>query len=164
MGQSGGRPKGTTIAKGYKIGKAKRKLIHTLNALSTLPTTWDTSAVNLDPDLLKVCSRRIQQQRTFDRKPLGVGVCYACGHVLWSCVDGAHTFLVDKPPNMTVDDAPASAYLRAVPNCTLSFEYKERGSSTKERWYCCSHCKSDSIPTDQHVGHVLGKILLTLSQ
>ena len=47
----------------------------------------------------------------FDRKSLGVGVCYNCGHVLWSTVDDAHTFLVDKPSNMTREDAPASAYL-----------------------------------------------------
>ena len=38
----------------------------------------------------------------------------------------AHTFLVDKPTNMTAAEAPASAYLRAVPNCTLSFQYTER--------------------------------------
>ena len=50
-------------------------------------------------------------------------MCYNCGHVLWSTVDGAHTFLVDKPSNMTREDAPASAYLRAVPNCSLSFVY-----------------------------------------
>ena len=58
-------------------------------------------------------------------KPLGVDVCYNCEHVLWTSVDGAHTY-------MTRDDAPAAAYLRAVPNCTLSFEYRERGNSTKE--------------------------------
>ena len=53
------------------------------------------------------------------------------------CIDGSHTFLVDKPSNMTAAEAPASAYLTAVPNCTLSFQYTECGSSTKERWYCC---------------------------
>ena len=96
-------------------------------------------------------------QRTFDRKSLGVGVCFMCGHVLWSSVDGAHTFLVNKPRNMTKDDAPASAYLRAVPNCTLTFQYSERGNSTKERWYCCSHCKAATVPTEMHVGHVFGE-------
>ena len=64
--------------------------------------------------------------------------------------------IVDKPSNITRDDAPASAYLRAVPNCTLTFEYKERGTSTKERWYCCSHCKSATVPTEMHVGSVFG--------
>ena len=122
-----------------------------------LPSEWDTSAVNLHEDLFSKCESRIKQQRTFDHKSLGVGVCYRCGHVLWTTVDGAHTFLVDKPNNMSKEDAPASAYLRAVRNCSLSFEYSERGTSTKERWYCCSHCKSAIIPTDQHVGHVFGK-------
>ena len=53
-------------------------------------------------------------------------VCYTirCGHMLWSCVDGAHTFLVSKPSGISEEEAPASAYLRAVPVwqdlCTLS--------------------------------------------
>lgn len=55
---------------------------------------------------------------------------------------------------MIEDDAPASAYLRAVPNCCAAFVYIERGSSTKERWYCCIFCKSNEVPPDQHVGHV----------
>ena len=58
---------------------------------------------------------RIAQQRTYDKKPLGVAVYYRCGHVLWSCVDGAHTFLVSKPSDMSEEEAQASAYLRAVP-------------------------------------------------
>ena len=122
-----------------------------------MPNNWDTTAVNLDPDLLNVCAGCIRQQRTFDRKSLGVGVCYGCGHVLWTSVDGSHTFLVHRSNNMSPDDVPASAYLRAVPNCTLSFKYSERGTSTKERWYCCSHCKSAAVPTDQHVGSVFGE-------
>ena len=83
-------------------------------------------------------------------------MCYNCGHVLWSTVDGAHPFLVDKPGNMTREDSPASAYLRAVPNCSLSFVYKG-GRSSKERRYCCSHCKSASVPTEMHVGRVVRK-------
>ena len=66
-----------------------------------LPSEWDTSAVNLTNDLLSKCQSCIKQQRIFDRKSLGVGVCYNCGHVLGSTVDGAHTFLVDQPSNMT---------------------------------------------------------------
>ena len=44
----------------------------------TLPEHWDCSdtAVNLDDELLVACGCRILQQRTFDKKPLGVGVCY----------------------------------------------------------------------------------------
>ena len=109
--------------------------------------------VNVDCELLNAYTRRITQQRTFDRKPLGhgVAVCYGCGHLLWSCVDGAHTFLVNKPSGMTEDTAPASAYLRAVPSCTAGFVYTERGNSTKERWCCCPFCKSKQVPSDQHV-------------
>ena len=67
--------------------------------------------MNVDDEVLDMCTRRIAQQHTFDRKPLGLGVCYGCGHLLWSSVDGAHTFLVDKPSGMTEDEARASAYL-----------------------------------------------------
>ena len=74
--------------------------------------------------------------------------------MLWSCVDGAHTFLVSKPSGMSEEEAPASAYLRAVPNCVAGFVYTERGKSTKERWYSCGYCKSDQIPPEQHVGNV----------
>ncbi len=61
-------------------------------------------------------------------------------------VDGAHS---DKPSNMT----------RMMPQplpTFLSFEYRERGNSTKERWYCCSYCKSATVITEMHVGHVFG--------
>ena len=30
------------------------------------------------------CTHRISQQRTFDGKWLGVGICYGCGHVLFT--------------------------------------------------------------------------------
>ena len=105
--------------------------------------------------MLGLCSRRITQQRTYDKKPLGVAVCYRCGHMLWSCVDGAHTFLVSKPSGMSEEEAPGSAYLRAVPNCMAGFVYTERGKSTKERWYSCGYCKSDQIPPEQHVAMCL---------
>ena len=58
-------------------------------------------------DFLNVCGNTITQQRTYDRKPLSIGVCYGCGHMLWSRVDVAHTFLVNKPSGMSDDDAPA---------------------------------------------------------
>ena len=109
-----------------------------------LPDDWDHSneLLNVDDDLIEACTRRIAQQRTFDKKPLGLAVCYRCGHLLWSCVDGAHTFLVDKPSGLSENEAPASsAYLRAVPSCTARFVYTERGTLTKERWYSCPYCK-----------------------
>ena len=62
---------------------------------------------------------------------------------------------MDKPSGMSEDQAPASAYLRAVPSCTAGFVYTERGSSIKERWYSCAYCSSNTIPSNQHVGCVL---------
>ena len=113
-----------------------------------LPTEWDLSGetLNLCENLLSACARRISQQRTCDVKSLGVGVCYGCGHVLFTSVDNVHTFLIEKPSGLTDDDAPASAYLKAVPNCALTFVYTERGNSTKERWYSCGNCNNTSIP------------------
>ena len=71
---------------------------------------------------------------TYDKKPLCVAVCYRCGHMLWSCVDGAHTFFVSKPSGMSEEEAPASAYLRAVPVwqdlCTLRGVSQPRTLST----------------------------------
>ena len=151
-GVSSGRPAGTTRDKGYKVGLGQSSNHVTVDCSSS--QTWDSTFPNVDSDLTNICKQRIQQQQKFDRKSLGIGVCYGCGHVLWSSVDGSHTFLVNKPAHMTAADAPASAYLRAVPNCTLSFEYLERGSSTKERWYACSSCKTAMVPTEMHVGNI----------
>ena len=88
-------------------------------------------------------------------------MCYGCGHLLWNCVDGAHTFLVDKRSGMGMgeDEAPASAYLRAVPSCTATFVYTERGMSTKQRWYSCAYCRSNTIPSNQHFGSVIDSSL-----
>ena len=107
---SSGRPHGTTQDSGYQVGKSggrpcgRRRGID-FDACIELPTDWDHSeeVLNISNELLDACGRRISQQRTFDRKPLGLAVCYGCGHLLWSCVDGAHTFLVDKPSGMSED-------------------------------------------------------------
>ena len=42
-----------------------------------LPADWDHSQefVNFDDYLLDMCTCRISQQRTFDKKPLGLAVC-----------------------------------------------------------------------------------------
>ena len=118
------------------------------------PTDWihSNELVNINDWLLDMCAHQISQQYTFDRKPLGLT---ACGHLLWSTVDGVHTFLVDKPSGMSVDEAPASAYLRAVPSYTAGFVYTERGTSTKKQWYSCPYCRTNTIPSNQHVGCVL---------
>ena len=162
VSHSGGRPCNTSEEAGYGVGvgggrpRGNKRQVEFHDSIQ-LPPDWDHSGnlVNVDDELLDVCSRRIAQQRTFDKKPLGLAVCYGCGHLLWSCVDGAHTFLVNKPSGMSADEAPASAYLRVVPTCTAGFVYTERGASTKERWYSCPYCKSNTIPSNQHVGCVL---------
>ena len=48
---------------------------HVLSISIELPTEWDHSdeLVNFDDELF---GRRIAQQRTYDKKPLGVAVCY----------------------------------------------------------------------------------------
>ena len=52
------------------------------------------------------------QQHIFYNKSLDVGVCYGCGHVLFTCDDNVHTYLTDKPSGCqwTEDDTPARAY------------------------------------------------------
>lgn len=118
-----------------------------------LPLNWDVNenTLNLSKELLLACRRRIKQQRTFDAKSLGVAVCYGCGHILWNHVDAIHTYLVNRPVNMLNDDAPATAYLRAVRNCSLTFVHH---NECKDKWYSCHYCKTASIPHCQHVGNV----------
>ena len=137
VGTSGGRPSGTKASDGFSVGGRRRVKKIAFDESVELPTEWDISGetLNLDEDLLSACACRICQPRTFDSKSLGVGVCYGCGHVLFTSVGNVHTYLIDKPSGLTEDDAPASAYIKAVPNCTLTFVYTERGNSTKERWY-----------------------------
>ena len=65
-----------------------------------LPTTWNTDSLSLNDDLLVTAKKRIGQQVRFDAKPLGIGMCYCCGSILWSRVDNAHTRLV----NLDVED------------------------------------------------------------
>ena len=144
-----------------KISGTLKNTTCTFDNSIDLPTKWDTDAntVNVDETLLNTCNRRLTQQRKFDFKPLGTGICYGCGHMLWSTIDGAHSFLINKPSNMTKESSPAAAYLKAVPNCKTSFVYKEStGDSKKARWYACNYCKSASVPADQHVGDVFDTI------
>ena len=53
------------------------------------------------------------------------------------------------------DDAPASAYLRAAPDCNLTFVKPGREDPFESyRWYCCSYCHTHQIPLEFHVGDV----------
>ena len=77
-----------------------------------LPTSWNTDSLSLSDDLLVRAKKRIGQQVRFDAKPLGIGMCYCCGSILWSRVDNSHTCLV----NLDADDKaiPAVAYQCAM--------------------------------------------------
>ena len=160
FGTSGGRPRGTTREKGFGVGASKgrpsnRELgKHLQFEGSDLPDEWDTSedVVNLTPDILKRCGGRITQQRRFDKKPLAKALCWQCGRVLWTSVDGAHTFLVDPPLGVSPEQAPATAYLRAMDACSLTFQHTMSG---KKRWYSCAQCRSQKVPPHQYVGNVL---------
>ena len=92
-------------------------------------------------------SRRIAQQCT-SKKPLGLAVRYGFGHLLWSVVDGAHTFLVNKPSDVSEDQAPASAYLQAVQHdlCTLRGAHRLKNDGTPA---------PNTIPNIQHIRCVL---------
>ena len=54
-----------------------------------LPSDWDHSNdfVNATDVMLDICAHRIAQQCTYHKKPLGIAVCYECGHLLWSTLD-----------------------------------------------------------------------------
>ena len=66
MGRSGGRPVGTTVARGFKVGKVKRTLKFDTVDADVDFGEWDTSAVNLDAGALSGCA-------------IAVGMC--CGLV-----------------------------------------------------------------------------------
>ena len=111
-----GRPCGTTREAGCNVSSGRPRNSRQCPEFDNsvyLPIEWDHSQelVNVDNELLDLSARRIAQQRTFDREPLGLAVYYGYGQLLWSVVDGAHTFLVNKPRGMSEDEAPASAYL-----------------------------------------------------
>jgi len=62
---------------------------------------------------------------------------------------------MNPPHGLSKDDAPASAYLRAVPDCNLIFVKPGREDTFQSaRWYCCSYCHTHQIPLEFHVGDV----------
>ena len=176
-GTSQGRPIGTTQEAGYRVGtsEGRTKDSKRLNLLKDcdLPMQWDTSPeyVNISETMLKRCTQRLAQQQRFDQKPLGEAMCWQCGKILWTGVDGSRRICVEPPVGLTSEDAPAMAYKRAVPNCQLSFsnevetdscnvqrDKRLRAISVKPqcntKWYACSYCAKSKVPTEQHVGHV----------
>ncbi len=63
---------------------------------------------------------------------------------------------------MFVEGAPASAYIKALPNCHLRFVNEpdpllERGKGRCNKqgyWFSCSYCHSKTLSSDMHVGLV----------
>ena len=120
-----------------------------------LPITWDTDKCNLsiNESMLSSARKYIAKQIRFDSKPLGEGMCYCCGSILWSRVDNCHTNLV----NIHIDDKdiPAVAYLKVLyQNKSPALQYRHKS----DKLYACSVCKSFKSPkelnTDFHVGKV----------
>ena len=166
---SSGRPVGTTVVKGYSAGvgggrpsgadvqgEAKHEKCVTGQAIvieNEEDKGWCTDAkmVNVSPAKLKKLENLITKEFKFDSTPLGKAVCWKCGRVLCANVGTSRTYLVLPPKGMTESEAPASAYLRALPyNNGLTFVH-DNG-----KWYCCPTCKrGKAIPTEQHVGDVL---------
>ena len=166
---SSGRPVGTTVAKGYSAGvgggrpsgaAVQGEVKHekcikgqAIVIVNEEDKGWCTDAkmVNVSTAKLKKLENLMTKEFKFDSTPLGKAVCWKCGRVLCANVGTSHTYLVLPPKGMTESEAPASAYLRALPyNNGLTF-VNDNG-----KWYCCPTCKrGKAIPTEQHVGDVL---------
>ena len=157
-----GRPEGTSERAGFKVGGQARPDCQKseLTEFSDLATNSGSASfddVNVSAKTLRRCTRRVVQQRRFDKQPLASALCWQCAKVLWSKVDSVHSCLVDPPPGMSEHDAPATAYLKAVPNCRLTFVKRSKSeddSPRRPKWYACSHCRSNRISTELHVGEV----------
>ena len=117
-----------------------------------LPTSWNTDSLSLSDDLLVRAKKRIGQQVRFDTKPLGIGMCYCCGSILWSRVDNSHTRLV----NLDVDDKaiPAVAYRRAMLISGRGYlDYHHKSG----KLYVCSVCSSYKNPAEYSLTFHVGK-------
>ena len=92
-----------------------------------LPTSWNTYSLSLNDNLLVRTKKWIGQQVRFDAKPLGIGICYCCGSILWSRIDNSHARLV----NLDVEDkaVPAVAYQCAMMISGRGFlDYRHKSS------------------------------------
>ena len=117
-----------------------------------LPTAWNTNSLSLNDELLVRAKKRIGQQVRFDAKPLGIGMCYCCGSVLWSRVDNSHTRLV----NIDVDNksVPAIAYQNAMKITNRGFlDFRHKSG----KLYVCSVCSSYKNPTELSLKFHVGK-------
>ena len=168
VGHSPGRPKGTTEAAGshtsvgggrpvvLKEGVNKEKVIVTQLITAgkcEQDETWctDKQMVNVSATKLNKLKKLFSKECKFDSTPLGKTICWKCGRILYSNIGSSCTYLVLPPKGMTEAEAPASAYLHALPyDNGLTFVH------IKGKRYSCPTCKRGKIiPTEQHVGDVL---------
>ena len=156
---SGGRPLGTTHENGAKtslIEDNESELTEHIRQYD-LPITWNTGveSLSLNDDMLKRGRKCIGQQIRFDSKPLGIGMCYCCGSVLWSRVDNCHTNLVNI--DTEEKNIPARAYLKFMchnNNSEIVLQYRHKSG----KLFACTVCKSFKSPSEfnseMHVGKV----------
>ena len=64
--------------------------------------------------------------------PLGLAVCYGCGHLLWSTVDGAHTFVVTVAFRQTYAAVQSNVHTSSssLLTFTKSSEWSQSGGSS----------------------------------
>ena len=165
---SSGRPVGTTVVEGYSAGvgggrpsgaavqgEVKHEKCVKGQALTIVNEDegWctDEKMLNVSAAKLKNLENLITKEFKFDSTPLGKAVCWKCGRILCANVGTSRTYLALPPKGMTEAEAPASAYLRALPyNNGLTFVH------SNGKWYSCPTCRrGKAIPTEQHVGDVL---------
>ena len=156
---SDGRPVGTSREEGGGtscIEDNSVKLHAHLSQYPNLTTKWNTDGTSLSVsnELLRRSKKHIGQQVRFDSKPLGVAMCYCCGSILWSRVDGSHTNLVDI--DVSEENIPAFAYKRAMlQNNTGDLSYYVH---TNGKLYSCGSCKAFESPEDLPIAFHVGKV------
>ena len=110
-------------------------------AVSEADEEWctDEKMVNVSAAKLKRLENLITKECKFDATPLGKAVCWKCGWILCACVGSSRAYLVPPPKGMTEGEAPASAYLQALPyDNGLNF-VRDDG-----KWYSCPMCKGEN--------------------
>ena len=154
---SSGHPLGVTYDNGAKsslIEDNPCKLNEHMKQYN-LPVTWNTDVecLSLNDNLLSRGRKLIGQQIRFDSKPLGIGMCYCCGSILWSRVDNCHTNLVNV--NIEKKNIPALVYQKLMSHSNMTvLEYRHKSG----KLYACTVCKSfrspSELPCEFHVGKV----------
>ena len=114
VSKSGGKPHGITVNEGYNVGgqarpdSMKSELARFSNQDSSFNGSGDSfNDINLSEEMLVWCTQLVVHQCNFDNKPLASAQCWQRAKVLWSHVDSVNIFLVDLPPGMCEEDAPA---------------------------------------------------------